>query len=77
MKLLNFIALAAGLVAAAPAAEIEANSLEARQSSRRTDLENGSSSNCPKVIFIFARASTETGNMVRSSFGNRCAAVVT
>ncbi|KAI0168057.1 cutinase [Pestalotiopsis sp. NC0098] len=29
----------------------------------RTDLESGSSSSCPQAIFIFARASTETGNI--------------
>ena len=33
-------------------------------SSTKNDLEQGSSSNCPKVIFIFARASSEQGNMV-------------
>jgi cutinase len=40
-------------------------------SSTRNDLQNGSSSSCPKVIFIFARASTETGNMVRCPPENR------
>ena len=40
--------------------------VEARQlSSTRNDLERGSSSNCPSVILIFARGSTEIGNMVR------------
>ncbi|KAF1952543.1 carbohydrate esterase family 5 protein [Byssothecium circinans] len=29
----------------------------------RTELESGSSSACPKAIFIFARGSTEPGNM--------------
>nr|3DCN_A Chain A, Cutinase [Colletotrichum gloeosporioides]3DD5_A Chain A, Cutinase [Colletotrichum gloeosporioides]3DD5_B Chain B, Cutinase [Colletotrichum gloeosporioides]3DD5_C Chain C, Cutinase [Colletotrichum gloeosporioides]3DD5_D Chain D, Cutinase [Colletotrichum gloeosporioides]3DD5_E Chain E, Cutinase [Colletotrichum gloeosporioides]3DD5_F Chain F, Cutinase [Colletotrichum gloeosporioides]3DD5_G Chain G, Cutinase [Colletotrichum gloeosporioides]3DD5_H Chain H, Cutinase [Colletotrichum gl len=33
------------------------------QSSTRNELETGSSSACPKVIYIFARASTEPGNM--------------
>lgn len=43
----------------------EANTLEARQSDiTRNELTTGSSSACPKVIFIFARASTEAGNMV-------------
>ena len=53
---------AAGLVAALPAAP----AVETRQlSSTRNDLETGSSSNCPRVIFIYARGSTEIGNMVR------------
>ena len=57
MKLATILTFAAGLVAANP--------VEPRQlSSTRNDLERGSSSNCPKVIFIFARASTEIGNMV-------------
>jgi cutinase len=67
MKFFQLLA-AAGLVAALPTAPVEvenAAEIEARQiSSTRTDLENGSSSNCPKVIYIFARASTEVGNMV-------------
>jgi len=51
---------AAGLVAALPAAP----AVETRQlSSTRNDLETGSSSNCPRVIFIYARGSTEIGNM--------------
>ncbi|KAK4034186.1 carbohydrate esterase [Parachaetomium inaequale] len=65
MKFVSLLA-AAGLAAALPAAEPE---IDARQfgSSTRTDLEKGSSANCPKVIFIFARASTETGNMGSST----------
>lgn len=72
MKLTNIfstLALAASLVSAAPLEGApEARDLEARQSSRRNDLENGSSSNCPEVILIFARGSTESGNMVRTLF---------
>lgn len=30
----------------------------------RNDLQNGNAANCPKAIFIFARASGEDGNMV-------------
>jgi hypothetical protein len=65
MKFLSLLA-AAGLVAALPTVPVEetASHLEARQSTTRNDLENGSSNNCPGVIFIFARASTEPGNMV-------------
>lgn len=70
MKFLQLLALA-GLATALPApaaAPVEvdhtAGEIEARQlSSTRTDLERGSSSNCPRVIYIFARGSTEPGNM--------------
>jgi cutinase len=69
MKLLQLLA-AAGLTAALPTAPVEVEALaelQARQilSSTRNDLETGSASNCPKVILIFARGSTEIGNMVR------------
>ena len=73
MKFLQLLALA-GLAAALPApvpalvkVDPTAGEIEARQlSSTRTDLERGSSSNCPRVIYIFARGSTEPGNMVCS-----------
>lgn len=39
--------------------------LEARQSSSN-QLEQGSSANCPEGILIFARGSTEPGNLVCS-----------
>ncbi|KAJ4290087.1 hypothetical protein N0V88_006593 [Collariella sp. IMI 366227] len=72
MKFLQLLIATAGLVAALPAGsapvedrEVESAEIEARQlgSSTSTDLERGSSSNCPRVILIFARGSTEVGNM--------------
>ncbi len=51
---------AAGLVAALLTAPVvEESAIEARRFSSSNDLETGSSSSCPKVIFIFARGSTE------------------
>lgn len=75
MKFLAIISLCAALVAAAPveapievAVDAGVADLEVRQTGlTRNELESGSSSACPRVIFIFARASTELGNMVRSS----------
>lgn len=64
--LLIALSVASPIAVPAPEAEVE---LEARQlSSTRNDLERGSSSACPKAIFIFARASGEIGNMVLSTF---------
>ncbi|KAF9870687.1 cutinase [Colletotrichum karsti] len=66
MKFLSILSLAVTLAAAAPVEVVVDTSLvplEARQSSSRNELESGSSSACPKVIYIFARASTEPGNM--------------
>ncbi|KAI8300000.1 Cutinase 1 [Colletotrichum sp. SAR11_240] len=63
MKFFSVLSLAIALAAAAPV-EVETGvALETRQSSTRNELETGSSSACPKVIYIFARASTEPGNM--------------
>lgn len=46
--------------------ELHHGSLEARQSTSANELEQGSSSNCPDGILIFARGSTEAGNLVRN-----------
>lgn len=76
MKVLPILC-AAGLAAAVPTQRVDEASVEARQygyggypsggyggSTTNNDLQSGSASNCPKVIFICARGSTETGNMV-------------
>ncbi|KAF1922367.1 carbohydrate esterase family 5 protein [Didymella exigua CBS 183.55] len=60
------ITLLAGLTAASPiiVTESAAIKLQARQlSTTSTELEDGSSSACPKAILIFARGSTEDGNL--------------
>lgn len=59
-------AIFAGLAAASPVANAESKALElqVRQLLSRTELETGSSSACPKAILIFARGSTESGNLV-------------
>lgn len=68
MKFLAIVTFCAALVAAAPVevvVEADVADLEVRQAGlTRNELESGSSSACPRVIFIFARASTELGNMV-------------
>ena len=46
--------------------EVAGVQLETRQTTTRNDLENGSSSRCPDAILIYARGSTEAGNMVSS-----------
>jgi cutinase len=70
---MKFFALSVmtALAAASPVsstAQFSENEVQARQfgfgTSTRNELENGRAGACPKVIFIFARASTETGNMV-------------
>lgn len=67
MKFLATLALAVAYVSALPVDSIvqeDVKLLEARQLITRDELESGSSSACPRAILIFARASTETGNMV-------------
>jgi cutinase len=47
------------------AAAQDVNLLEARDLLNRNDLEDGDSSSCPPAILIYARGSTEPGNLVR------------
>ncbi|RMZ73464.1 cutinase precursor [Pyrenophora seminiperda CCB06] len=67
MKSVAILSLLASVAVASPVAIAEpvAITLDARQSSSttRTELEDGSSSACPKAIFICARGSNEAGNM--------------
>jgi cutinase len=49
--------------AVVPREETGISAVVARQSSTENDLQSGSSSNCPEVIYIFARGSTEPGNL--------------
>ena len=68
MRFFAIISICAALVAAAPVevvVEAGVADIEVRQAGlTRNELESGSSSACPRVIFIYARASTEVGNMV-------------
>lgn len=72
MKFFQLLAATTSLVAALPTTpapvqveQLQSAEIEVRQlNSIRTDVERGSSSRCPKVIYIFARGSTEPGNMV-------------
>ncbi|KAM0378507.1 hypothetical protein ACHAPY_006201 [Fusarium culmorum] len=63
MKFSIATALLAATASALPTAQDSA--LEARQlgGSTRNDLKNGNSGSCPGVIFVFARGSTELGNL--------------
>ncbi|KAF4949153.1 hypothetical protein FSARC_13571 [Fusarium sarcochroum] len=64
MKFTIITALIAATASALPATQ--ETGIEARQfggSSTRNDLANGNSGSCPGVIFIYARGSTETGNL--------------
>lgn len=68
MKFSIATALLAATASALPAAQ-DAALLEARQiSSTRNDLKNGNSGSCPGVIFVYARGSTELGNMVSCQY---------
>ncbi|EXL90627.1 cutinase-domain-containing protein [Fusarium oxysporum II5] len=65
MKFSIISTLLAATVSALPAGQ-DAAALEARQlggSITRNDLANGNSGSCPGVIFIYARGSTESGNL--------------
>lgn len=60
--------IAVAVPVTAPADEPQLITLEARQSSATSnELETGSSAACPRTIFIFARGSTEAGNMVSTN----------
>ncbi|KAL1881336.1 hypothetical protein Daus18300_001189 [Diaporthe australafricana] len=67
MKFFSILSLCATLIAAVPveiAVEVGDAGVEIRQAGlTRDELQSGSSSACPRVIFVFARASTELGNM--------------
>lgn len=65
LSLLAALSVASPIAVPVPEPEAEVHTLETRQSSTRNELESGSSSACPRAIFIFARASGEPGNMVR------------
>ncbi|KAH7469589.1 Cutinase 3 [Fusarium oxysporum f. sp. matthiolae] len=65
MKFSIISTLLAATASALPAGQ-DAAALEARQlggSITRNDLANGNSGSCPGVIFIYARGSTESGNL--------------
>lgn len=74
MKLLTLLTLVSGLVSALPVEPIdpadheELYTLEEReleaQFLSRNELENGNTNSCPRAILIYARGSTEWGNMV-------------
>jgi cutinase len=65
MKFATTLSVLAGFAAAAPTQVTQVIEVESRQlSTISNDLESGSSSNCPDAILIFARGSTELGNMV-------------
>ncbi|KAF3041815.1 Cutinase [Didymella keratinophila] len=74
MKHLAILSLFVAFVASSPIAVTELEpvfapeiELAARQLANSNELERGSSSACPKTIFIWARASGEAGNMGASA----------
>jgi cutinase len=69
--------IAVAVPVAAPADEPKLITLEARQSSATSnELETGSSAACPRTIFIFARGSTEAGNMVSTTRSSHKSSIV-
>ena len=72
MKFFVTLAWAAAFASAIPldaVSERDSHLLTARAYSggtTSTQLDDGSSGACPKVILIFARASTESGNLVNT-----------
>lgn len=67
MKFFATVSLLAGLGAALPTAlEVipTEEGIQARQTSSSTRNELQTGGTCPPVIFIFARGSTESGNLV-------------
>ncbi|KAH7140013.1 cutinase [Dactylonectria estremocensis] len=64
MKLYAITSLLAVTASALPTASRNSD-IKARQvsSSTRNDLSDGDSASCPGVIFVYARGSTETGNL--------------
>ena len=72
MKFTSVLSLFVASAAALPTSTETLVALEGRQaeSITRDDLSNGAAGDCPGQIFIFARGSTELGNLV-SYFPNR------
>jgi cutinase len=68
MKFFAFLISAVGFVAAVPTTpRAEDGTVDVEELEIpiiRNELESGNSSECPKVIFIFARATFEPGNLV-------------
>jgi cutinase len=60
MKFTVAISLLAGLVAAAPASNLDERQLGI---TRRNDLKDGNAGACPSAVLIFARGTGESGNM--------------
>lgn len=61
ISLFTALAATSPILVVAPESAVEVRQLG---STTRNELETGSAP-CPKAIFIFARGSTESGNMVR------------